>query len=76
LLVITHPKPTRDLDALSISPFLVIDDNQLEFSTIIKSISLISRFIQETPLDVFILEIDQSNNYILRYEHVGALTYK
>jgi hypothetical protein len=49
LFVIIHPKPTRDPDALSISSFLVIDDNQLEFSTIIKGISLIPWFIQETP---------------------------
>jgi hypothetical protein len=31
---------------------------------------------KKLPLDVCINEIDQSNHYILRYEDVGASTYK
>jgi len=29
-LSFNHPKPTKGLDALSISPFLVIDDNLIK----------------------------------------------
>jgi hypothetical protein len=33
-------------------------------------------YTKKLPLDVCIHEIEQSIYYILRYEHVGASTYK
>ena len=30
MLLFNHPKPTKGIDALSISPFLVIDDNLIK----------------------------------------------
>jgi hypothetical protein len=30
MLSLNHPKPTKGFDALSISPFLVIDDNLIK----------------------------------------------